>query len=483
MRARIWLALATFVFCAGCGTLRDTAQSVHLGEYNLSLSDEEIRFAQALAHYGQGLICQDSFTVDAPESTVNLAASVTNLAAAIELDPETARLYPALAVSLLALKENDKAIEVLRKAVARNPEKTQPLVDLAVACEKTGHFDEAVTCFRQALRMAPQIEGIYRELALIFFQQKKHAEALNLLKDAVTYVSNRDAIVTFCYNLGKLYESTGMDEHAVSFYELAGTSKVKWPDPVVRIASIYMKNDMPKAVKAIDRALESMPDEPKLLFLLGLMYSADKQFEKAITAFQRTERTVDNSGGEPEKNRLNPVFYINYGSAFERSGQHKKAEEVFRKCLGMYPDSHEILNYLAYMLAERGENLEEGLKYINKALELNPDNGAYMDTLGWIYYKQKKYDLALEQIRKANTAEGNDPTIIEHLGDIYFALNDKGKAIALWKQSFMIDQNSKTVISKLEQNGLSPQQVRKEIEDRLKGGKPDPAGDAPKKKK
>lgn len=468
MRARLRSAFVLFLLCAGCGTLRNTTRIDPAGDGYLPLSDDEIRFARALAHYGQGLIYQDSYGLDSPPTSQDLTDAVRNFQAALELDPDTARLYPALAVAYLARKENDKAIEVLKKARNKQPGNVQPLIDLAVACEKSGRPDEAIAHFTQAIRMKPQMEGLYRELALIYFQQKKNPEALSLLRNALKQVDPQNSIVNFCYNFGKLYESVGMEDQALEFYRLAGTSKTVWPDPFIRIASIYMKNDMPKALKTIDRALEKMPDEPKLLFLMGLLYSNDRQFEKAIAAFQRTEKTVEKSGNKEEENRLNPVFYINYGSAYEKSGQFKNAEDVFRKCLKMYPDSHEVLNYLAYMWAEQDRNLDEGLLYVNKAISLSPDNGAYVDTLGWIYYKQKKYNQALEQIKKANEMTKNDATIVEHLGDIYFALQEKEKAISLWKQSFILDQSGKSVAAKLEQNGLNPGKILAEIESKLK---------------
>ncbi|MDD5521092.1 MAG: tetratricopeptide repeat protein [Kiritimatiellae bacterium] len=469
MRARLRLAFVLFLFCAGCRTFRHAEQTGRTRDGSLSLSDDEFRFASALAHYSQGLICQDRFNADSPETVKYLTEAATNFSVAIEMDPETLRLYPALAVSYLSLKETDKAIEALKKACLKSPGNSQPLIDLAVACEKTGRMGEAITYFREAIKVSPRMDGLYRELALIYFQQKKNKEALNLLKEGIAKVSPPDAIVTFCFNFGKLHESVGLEDHAIEFYKLAGTSKKQWPDPFIRIAAIYMKNNIPKALQTIDHALKTMPNEPKLLFLLGLLYSADKQFEKAIEAFKRTEKTVETAGTESEKAKLNPVFYINYGSAFEKDGKYSKAEEVFRKCINMYPDSHEVLNYLAYMWAERGEKLEEGLKHVNKAIELNPDNGAYIDTLGWIYYKQKKYDKALEQIQKARELIKNDPTITEHLGDIYFALNDKQKALLHWKQSFIMDQNNKSLVEKLKQNGMSPEQIRKELEDRIKG--------------
>lgn len=480
MRTRLRLAFALFLLCAGCSTVKPTVQARLPIEVNPALSDDEIRFARALAHYAQGLICQDSLGSDSPDTARNLAAAARNFSAAIELDPGMVRIYPALAVTYLSLKEADKAVEVLRQACARNPGKPQPLIDLAVACEKSGRMGEAIEHFRAAIKMAPHMDGLYRELALIYFQQKRNSEAVSLLKDGIKRVPQPDSIVTFCYNFGKLYESTGLEDHAITFYELAGTSRKKWPDPFIRIASIQMKSDLPAALRTVGHALASMPDDPKLLFLLGLLYNTSKQFEKAIEAFQRTEKSIETSDADTGKTKLNPVFYMNYGSAFERSGQYDKAAGIFKKCLGIYPDSHEVLNYLAYMWAERGEMLEEGLKYIGKAIELSPDNGAYIDTLGWILFKQKQYGKALEQVQKASELIKNDPTITEHLGDVHFALNDMEKALSCWKQSFFLDRNNKTVAAKLKQNGLDPEQMLKELEARLKAElnsvSPAPAG-------
>jgi tetratricopeptide (TPR) repeat protein len=467
MRTLLGSAFIVFLLCAGCGTLKKAVRTDHPGTGTPVLGDGDIRFAKALAHYGQGLLCQDTLGVGSPEA-------VSNFEAAVELDPHSPRLYPPLAVSYICQKKNEEALEVLRKACRNNPGHLQATIDLAVTCEKTGHTQESIDAFRKAIKMAPGMDTLYRELALIYFRLKKNREAFKTIENGIKKADQPEGIVNFCYNFGKLYESVGLEEKAVEFYSLAAKSKTGWPDPFVRIAAIYMKSSMPKALKTIDNALDIMPDEPKLLFLLALLYSNDNQFNKAMDVFQKIEKNVATNSVYGETAKLNAVFYVNYGSACERAGQLKKAEEVFEKCLKMYPDSHEVLNYLAYMWAEQGVRLDESLKHISRALELDPGNGAYIDTLGWVYYKQKKYDKALEQIQKAHENLKDDPTIIEHLGDIYYALNNREKAVDFWTQSFRIDPKNKTVMEKLEQNKVDLNRILREIEQKSKAGSPSP---------
>jgi len=92
-------------------------------------------------------------------------------------------------------------------------------------------------------------------------------------------------------------------------------------------------------------------------------------------------------------------------------------------------------NYLGYMLADRGVRLDESVKYIQKALELEPGNAAYLDSLGWAYFKMGRYDLAENPLQKAATRIQNDPTIHEHLGNLYLRQGKTGMAEAEWQRA------------------------------------------------
>ena len=114
------------------------------------------------------------------------------------------------------------------------------------------------------------------------------------------------------------------------------------------------------------------------------------------------------------------------------------------------------------MWAEKGINLEKALDYVSHALDLEPDNGAFIDTLGWIYFKQKKYQQALDQIQSALYFMPDDPTIVEHLGDILATLNNEQEAISWWKRSYLINPANKALEDKMRKHGVNIDELKQE---------------------
>jgi len=106
-----------------------------------------------------------------------------------------------------------------------------------------------------------------------------------------------------------------------------------------------------------------------------------------------------------------------------------------RKSIEVNPKSAEALNYLGYMLVEKENKIEEALEIIKKALALDPENGAYLDSLGWAYFKLKDYVQAEFYLEKSIQILQDDPVIYDHLGDLYFQIKEKGKAIRYWKRA------------------------------------------------
>jgi Tfp pilus assembly protein PilF len=123
------------------------------------------------------------------------------------------------------------------------------------------------------------------------------------------------------------------------------------------------------------------------------------------------------------------------GSIYERQKKYDQAEQQFRKVLDVNPNNAPVLNYLGYMLADRGVRLEEATTLIQHALKEDPSNGAYLDSLGWAYYKQNKLAEAEQYLRKAVDREGRDPTILSHLADVYLKLGQNERAADLFERS------------------------------------------------
>ena len=139
------------------------------------------------------------------------------------------------------------------------------------------------------------------------------------------------------------------------------------------------------------------------------------QYNDAIIAYQSAINATP----------VNPRAYFYLGATFEQMGKRQKAIEALKESLRQDPLSAEALNYLAYLYAEEGINLEEGLRFSEKSLELEPANGAYRDTLGWIYVKLGRFEEAQKELEAAAEAVPDDPVIQQHLRELYFRQGQK----------------------------------------------------------
>jgi Flp pilus assembly protein TadD len=139
------------------------------------------------------------------------------------------------------------------------------------------------------------------------------------------------------------------------------------------------------------------------------------------------------------------------GSALERDGQFYEAVNTFKDLISREKNHAPALNYLGYMLADRGEELQYALELINRAMELAPDNGAYIDSYAWVHYKLGNYDLALAELKKAAELINNDAVIYEHLGDVYKALGDMDAARESYERALELDPESIIIEEKLKE--------------------------------
>lgn len=176
---------------------------------------------------------------------------------------------------------------------------------------------------------------------------------------------------------------------------------------------------------------DRLPDDPKVETTIGATYNIRKKHREAVSAFERAALLAEDK--DNPSLWLTPDFFFEWGNALERSGRIDEAVKTFNKVLTMEPNHHQTLNYLAYMWAERGENLEKALDYVQRALSLNPGNAAYIDTLGWIYFQQDRFEEALPHLREAVAAEPMEPVIVEHMGDVMLALDRPVEAAGYYR--------------------------------------------------
>ena len=130
------------------------------------------------------------------------------------------------------------------------------------------------------------------------------------------------------------------------------------------------------------------------------------------------------------------------GALYERSRQYGRAEEAFRAVIAREPRHAQALNFLGYMLAERGERLEEAVSLIDRALAIDPDNGSYLDSLGWAYFKLRRHEDARQYLSRAAEQLPSNSVVQDHLGDALAALGRYADAIAAWQRALAGDRES-----------------------------------------
>jgi len=187
-----------------------------------------------------------------------------------------------------------------------------------------------------------------------------------------------------------------------------------------------------KAVADIRTLLKGGPEDREVYLRLAIIYTRAKQWKNAEESLAKAEQLSTKSDDKG---------YVNFlrGDLYQRQKLYDQAESEFRKVLSATPPSDPqsaaTLNYLGYMNADRGVKLDESLNFIKQALSFEPNNGAYLDSLGWVYFKLGKYDLAEENLNKAAVHMGSDPTVQEHLGDLYQKTGRLKLAAAHWDRA------------------------------------------------
>ena len=193
-----------------------------------------------------------------------------------------------------------------------------------------------------------------------------------------------------------------------------------------------------------ERRLRSLAesDEPEILMLAAGVYQRQQLFASSVPVLRKI------LAQEPDS--LQGLFWL--GAALERSGEWIEAETRFRQVLELEPDFAPALNYLGYMWADKGENLREAVELVLRAVSLEPENGAYVDSLGWAYFQLGRYEEARGHLERASELVPDDAVIYEHLGDLFLAVGDPEGAKERYEHAVSLEgENLDKVRQKLQE--------------------------------
>lgn len=222
---------------------------------------------------------------------------------------------------------------------------------------------------------------------------------------------------------------------------------------ILRKAGIYVDLDEARqAVRILDR-FAAAGDIRQLVGIADFWRSRGRFAESAplIELALLRMRSGAETGFDLDPETLRAGLFFQLGEAYERTRRYDEAAEQFQSVLEIQPENSTAMNYLGYMWADNGENLEQALELVRRAVALEPNNGAYVDSLGWALFRLGEFEDARRHLERANQLAPEDSTILEHLGDVYVALGDTRRAREAYEHALAIDdeENVEAVRRKL----------------------------------
>uniref|UniRef100_A4WVE6 TPR repeat-containing protein n=1 Tax=Cereibacter sphaeroides (strain ATCC 17025 / ATH 2.4.3) TaxID=349102 RepID=A4WVE6_CERS5 len=191
------------------------------------------------------------------------------------------------------------------------------------------------------------------------------------------------------------------------------------------------------SLEVLQAVARSRSDLMQVHLALGDALRREERYADAVAAYDAAIARV----AAPERQHW-PLFYSR-GICHERLSHWTEAEADFRKALALNPDEPQVLNYLGYSFVDRGENLEEALSMIERAVAARPESGYIIDSLAWAYFRLGRYQDAVEPMEKASVLEPVDPIVTDHLGDVYWAVGRKLEARFQWRRALSFDPEEK----------------------------------------
>ncbi len=423
----------------------------------------------------------------------------------LELDPEKEGVRFHLAIALARAGSVDLASVELKKLLKENPDSLPARLAMARLYRETGLNKLAAEEYRELIRRSPDVDQAYLELGLLYEEQKEWQQALDVFSEVQ---QQRPLDFALRHHLSRVY--VGMNRYDDALEELSVIVELKPDDFDARrkIGLIYLEQQRwQEAAAVFKEILELKPELESARYYLGTAYERESQWDLALEAFLgiesdsafyddaishigyiyletgRIEEAVSTLETRTASGRPRPQIFNYLASLYmakgesdlalttagkglelypentdllyqkallqERAGLHQDAFETMTTLLG-FDDKHaEALNFLAYALAVENRDLDQALRYAERAIKLKPAPHI-LDTLGWVYYRLGRLIEALKIIEEASEELHEDAVVFEHLGEIHQSLNNLEKARVAYEKSLQLAPDNDKLREKLE---------------------------------
>ncbi|CAN5698673.1 tetratricopeptide repeat protein [soil metagenome] len=359
--------------------------------------------------------------------------AITEVQKLIDSDPKDAQAYGMLAELYQNIGQKEKALEIYNKVLIIDPENPYIHLSLADYYRTNGDKDKSVEELKKAfsnkkLDIDTKIQILASYYALVDLHPEMKEQALEMSKLLIE--SNPEEPRAHAVYGDFLIQDKQYD-NALAEYQLA--KKLGAKEFSVAQQLMFLESQMQRwdsLITESEDVISNFPDQPMGYFFNGLANSQKKKYNDAVKSLNSgVKLIVDNKNLEGQ-------FYSSLGEAYNELKDYAKSDENYDKALELNSKDANILNNYAYFLSVRGEKMDKAEKMSMESNAIEPNQGSYEDTYGWIMYKQGKYSDAKIWIEKSlSHGSETSPTVLEHYGDILYKLGDTNKAYENWQKA------------------------------------------------
>lgn len=365
------------------------------------------------------------------------------LARMLDLDPGNRPLKQNLAQAYVRADSLDAALTLLRELRESDPSDLAVRADIAAIHLRRKDYPLAAEEFAPVLAGDSVAVDVKLRIGELYFQALERDSSLAGVTAGI-FRRIRDAhpedwrAYWFLGGIGALAKDDSLAEQNFRrVTELAGWNADAW----VYLSSVFLeRNDYAEVVTVLESALRAAPDDFRVNFFLGVAYARLGRTADALHVLERA-RTINPSD-------VNAIIQL--ALVHEGLGNTAETDRLYEEALTVEPDNHLVQNNYSYSLAERDIRLDRAYALARQAVEAQPENASYLDTLGWVYYRMGRFEEAERYIRQA--IEAGEPSAIlhEHLGDVYAAMNDPARALEQWSIALDLDSSNSALREKIE---------------------------------
>ncbi|MGZ5024725.1 MAG: tetratricopeptide repeat protein [Chthoniobacterales bacterium] len=438
---------------------------------HLQKPEQAIKYAnQAIALDPEDLDAyQRIYEIEAGRGDGKKALAVLERAAKVEShDPNFWTRLGKLYATILFPSDAEPAPEDLRRvnalfrrAADNAGDDAAALKDIADYFAASQQVQDAIPLYLRALELEPDDLNAREKLATGFAVTNQRGKAIEMLEEIIKQSPDKyqpyELLAQLADDEGRALQRAKQTEQAKSFFAKAAANYEQCllinptrGQTYLRLAELLMGalHDSARAERILAEGRARFSQSPEFAYYLAIAQREAKHPQQSIITFEEALQEAEASGSEMVTAR----FFFDYGAAAEQAGLYDKSAELFRRSIALDPaNAAEAYNYVGYMWVEHNMHLEEAEEMIKKALELDPNNGAYLDSLGWLNYRKGKYEEALANLQRAIASiNRDDPVVFEHLGDVYAKLNRIPQALDYWQKAVALAPENKALADKIE---------------------------------